>query len=203
MARVTVVAHAQKDQGNCMDCGKPIVKGDPYKWAHPKNMGVAKVHVNCRLRASWLTSSGHLQNIYGAQEGYEDADPQTARDVADALEDVRSVAEVERDAYGQSADNLEQGFGHSTSSSDETRGKSDACDSWEQELQQAIDIATSLADEIDELESEKTKLEDGDYEEGMDEDSAQERIDEIDGEIDDRNNEAIEAGQNAVDSLSL
>ena len=113
-------------------------------------------------RPSELTSSPHLATLYGAQEALSDAladlslDPQdvdesTATDEITALaetfaEGVREAAE----GYRESAQAIEDGFGHSTYVSEELEQKADDLDSWADDFD-CVDAADpSFPDEPDE-----------------------------------------------------
>jgi len=137
----------------CGSCGQPINIGDPYKWvaprAHRAARGVKKVrHTSCpSWKASELTSSQHLATIYAAQE---DAEVELATLSIDSLEDVEGMVERLQeiasafadnlqeavDSYAESADNIEDGFGHETYQSQELRENSEAIEGWMEEAGQ-------------------------------------------------------------------
>jgi hypothetical protein len=136
---------------NCDHCGKPINIGDPYKWiaprAHRAAQGIKRNrHTTCPAwRASQTTSSPHLATIYGAQEAAEDqisaVTADSAEDAADAEENLKGIAEEFAEniqeaveSYAESAQNIEDGFGHETYQSEELREKSEAIESWAEEV---------------------------------------------------------------------
>jgi hypothetical protein len=84
-------------------------------------------------------SSPNLGAIADAQEDFYSATGQ-----AESVEDLRSAAEALAEAirevgeaYTESADNMESGFGQSTYVSDEIREKADGCESWADEIESA------------------------------------------------------------------
>jgi hypothetical protein len=136
---------------SCDHCGKPINIGDPYKWiaprAHRAAQGIKRNrHTTCPAwRPSQTTSSPHLATIYGAQEAAEDqvsaVTANSAEDTADAEEALKGIAEEFAEAvmeasesYGESATNIEDGFGHETYQSEELREKSEAIEGWADEV---------------------------------------------------------------------
>jgi hypothetical protein len=153
VARVTYVksAKGRKDGRNrtCVKCGTEIKPGDSYKW-FSNRIGTYSQRKNfcsnCPVRPSDQTTSPHLQTIYLAQETAEDALAQgSATTLGELAEIVRDYANGVREAaesYGESADNIEDGFGHETTQSQEIREKADECES-------AADTLDSLADDIE------------------------------------------------------
>lgn len=136
---------------NCDHCDKPINIGDPYKWiaprAHRAASGVKRNrHTTCPAwRASQTTSSPHLATIYGAQESAEDqisaVTVGNADEAADAEEALKGIAEEFAEnigeaveSYAESAQNIEDGFGHETYQSEELREKSEAIEGWAEEV---------------------------------------------------------------------
>ena len=132
---------------NCDHCGNPINIGDPYKWIAPRAHRAAKGikrnrHTTCPAwRPSQTTSSHHLATIYGAQEAAEDqisaVTVNSVEDTVGAEEDLKGIAEEfaesvmeASESYGESADAIEDGFGHETYQSEELREKSEAIESW-------------------------------------------------------------------------
>ena len=102
MARVTIVKKAQKAQGNCRKCGKPINAGAPYKWAKPRYGAKVVVCANCQITPS-MTSSSKMVACWGAVE-----DIGEAGDTRSRAEALRSAAETAREVgeeYQESADN--------------------------------------------------------------------------------------------------
>jgi len=54
MARINTVKKAQKAQGSCINCHKPIEKGMPYKWAKPRYRGKLVACESCQIPLSAL-----------------------------------------------------------------------------------------------------------------------------------------------------
>jgi len=156
MARVTYVKSAQGRKNGqprrCYKCGTEIHPGDSYKWFANRIGRYSQRKdfcANCPVRPSDTTTSPHLSALYAAQESAED---QLAAGgelgLADIAQIVREYAEAVREVgegYGESADNIEEGFGHETYQSQEIREKADECDS-------AADTIESAADDIESLE---------------------------------------------------
>lgn len=137
----------------CEACGKPINIGDSYKWVAPRAHRAARGHKRNRhttcpgWKASELTSSPHLASIYAAQETAETdlagIDVSTPEDTTAAVERLCEIAEAFADgimeaseSYGESATNIEDGFGHETYQSEELREKSEAIEGWAEEASQ-------------------------------------------------------------------
>jgi hypothetical protein len=128
MARITNVAKAQKDQGNCDHCHKPINKGDAYFWVALKPSTYSSIkkkrHLGCPTwRPSELTFSPTKSALYAGLEAAEDQLQE-----ASCVDDVRSALEAAADCvrevaqmFEESADNMEDGFGHETEKSTELR----------------------------------------------------------------------------------
>ncbi len=131
----------------CDHCGKPINIGDPYKWiaprAHRAASGVKRNrHTTCPAwRPSQTTSSPHLATIYGAQESAEEQIAAVtvggADETADVEENLKGIAEEFAEnigeaveSYAESAQNIEDGFGHPTYQSEELQEKSEAIAQW-------------------------------------------------------------------------
>jgi hypothetical protein len=208
MARVTYVksAKGRKDgrPRHCTRCRTEIKPGDPYRWFANRigRMSQRKDFcANCQIRPSDQTTSPHLQTIYLAQEGAQDTlDHLDAPTLADIAEAVRGYAEGVREAgesYGESADNIEEGFGHETYQSEEIREKGSACESLADELD-------SAADDIEGLEDPEADEDDfvGDYEGETDDDGKPVDVDEFETFVEDKRQErrdaAIDAAQDAI-----
>lgn len=186
----------------CGKCGKEIKPGDPYKWVKPKSgpYGGTK-RVRCQACPSWrpseLTSSGALSTLYAAQEAA--GDDLAAWD-QESLDDLRSIlealAEGVREAggvYRESAENMEQGFGHETSMSAELTEKADALDGLADEVE-------SAADELEEWDEDAAKGEieaDDSYDWAEDPEGHQEALDQARQEWADAQADVV---SNAIDN---
>ena len=143
MARVHYVKKAQRDQGNCLTCGAPIMAGESYKWAktrtHRGGTGWKKKwcskHYPTRAQ---MTSSPHLATLYQAQDDAADALAECTS-VADMQAAMQAAADGIREAaegYRESAQNMESGFGPPTSMSEELESKADEIESYADDVEQ-------------------------------------------------------------------
>lgn len=162
MARTHYVKAAQKDQGNCRTCGKAIKAGESYKWAKPRTHrgGVGYKVRWCSDHSptrAQLTSSPHLAALYDAEDAANSTISQAGspEDVQQAVEDFAAAVRDEVAAgYAESADNIESGFGHETSTSAELREKAEGYEGWADELE-AFDAQAAYDDamEADDVDS--------------------------------------------------
>lgn len=157
MPRVTFVksARASKNKRTCFTCGTEIKEGDSYRW-FASRIGRSSFRRNYCIthhpRQSHMTSSGHLAQLYGAQENVEDTlagEGWTRDDIAQALRDASETAQEVADGYTESADNIEDGFGHETQMSEEIREKVGYCEDWASTLDSAADDVEQLEDPDD------------------------------------------------------
>lgn len=212
MARVTYVksAKGRKDgrARKCSQCGTEILPGQSYKWFANRIGRYSQRKdfcADCRIRPSMQTTSPHLQTIYAGQENAEDAlaaggNEMTLSDIADA---VRGYAEALREAsesYGESADNMEDGFGHETANSQEIREKADECESIADTVEGAADEIESM----DDPDAEEDEFAD-DYEGETDEDdkpvNADEWAEHVQAKRDERREAAIDAANDALGEM--
>lgn len=215
MARVTYVKSARgKKNGakmTCHNCRREIKPGDAYKW-FANRIGRSSIRKNycstCHIRQSDMTTSPHLQTIYAGQEAADDAlDGLDGRGTLDSLSAImRDCAEAYREAqasYEESADNIEEGFGHETYQSEEIREKAQACESAADELESAADEVENMDDP--DLSDEELK-EDFDYEGETDENDEPVDKDDYDRELhewaeeqrDDRWDAAVEQARDGI-----
>ena len=160
MARINRVGKARKDQGRCAPCGEPILAGQAYKWVKPRayrgGRGIKRSrHIGCPTwRRSELTSSEHLGNLYGADETVEDFIAEaTAPDfegLAAAMDDALSMIDEARSGYEEAADNIEDGFGHSTYISDELRDKAQEVEDFHTTVDEARSEIEAMPNDLDE-----------------------------------------------------
>jgi hypothetical protein len=154
--RTNTVKAARKAQGGCAraGCTKQIQKGDSYYWVKGR-FGPKRVFCAAhRPRASEKTSSDKLSQLYAAQETAEDdlANAAGYGDVAEMLRNAAMEAEEVASGYNESADNVDEHFPGSPQV-DEIREKAEACETWQQALEDA-------AEEIDGLDPEDYEDED-------------------------------------------
>lgn len=146
MPRVVRVAKAQKTQGTCESCSKPIEKGSAYKWVKARYGPKRNRHDACpNWKASELTGSDKLSTIFAAQEAFHEGKPYASpEDYAQALRDAAESIREAAEAYRESAQNMEDGFGHETSTSQELSEKGDEVESWADEIDSAADTVEGL-----------------------------------------------------------
>jgi hypothetical protein len=133
----------------CEKCGTEIEPGMPYKHITPKSGPYGGRQRNrCMPCPTWrpseTTGSQHLAAIYGAQEAAEDSLAEWEADQGvDALSEIlTALAEGLGEAvesYNESADNIEDGFGHETSMSAELREKAESVESAASDIESAAD----------------------------------------------------------------
>lgn len=122
----------------CESCHLEIEVGTSYKWIAPKSgpYGGRKRyrHATCpSWRPSEVTSSNIKSIVYGAQESFSDTlgvlEEGDLDGLVDAVHtfgsDIREAAEAAR----ESAQNIEDGFGHPTYQSEELTERADALES--------------------------------------------------------------------------
>jgi len=130
---------------DCDFCKKPIEIGTPYKHITPKSgpYGGRKRtrHESCPTWQVWEYSSSLSARTAQISFEFENAlsNVETPDDVQSALDDaaasVREIAEEKR----ESASNIEDGFGHPTSASEELEQVADDLDGWADEIE-SVDI---------------------------------------------------------------
>jgi hypothetical protein len=112
MARVNEVKKAAKDQGLCRICGKPINKGDAYRWIKPYRSTKVVACSTCFFRSSHMCT-GKMVTIYEASESLEDAlgswrtydlDDLPWDDFKDAIEEVVDEYEEAAEAMGEAGE---------------------------------------------------------------------------------------------------
>lgn len=154
----------------CEKCGKEIEVGTPYKWIKPKSGpygGHMKVRCGgCPTWHVWDYSSSLSARIaqisYEAGEAFDNSTITTADDVTEILstaaESIRELAEEKR----ESANNIEEGFGHETEKSSELNEIADNLESWADDVENNdVEDAPEENDYVDH-EFEATEDEDGD-----------------------------------------
>lgn len=127
----------------CGKCGKEIMPGEPYKWIAPRSGPYGgRTLYRCGACPNWqLWEYSQSMNARLAEISYDFAGMITSvefpDDVQNALDDVagrvRDLAEEKR----ESASNIEEGFQHATSQSDELNDAAEQLDSWADEIESA------------------------------------------------------------------
>lgn len=141
--RVNRVKRAAKP-GHCEACLEPIEVGQAYNWIKSRYGPKRSRHAACRpFRPSDLTSNDKLSSLYLIQETIEDEvsawgllESTDISDLVAALDQGASDAREVAEAFRESAENLESGFGHPTSQSEELASNGDEVDGWADELEQ-------------------------------------------------------------------
>lgn len=127
----------------CDACGKEIEVGTPYKWIAPKSgpYGGRKRtrHESCPSWNVWDYSnslSAQLARIshdfWEEIEGVASTDDVTSA-LESAAESIKEIATLK----AEGADNIESGFGHETTASEELRQVGEDLDNWAEEITQA------------------------------------------------------------------
>lgn len=155
MPRVHFVEKARKDNPVCK-------KGESYFWW--KNRNGPKKYSLKRPRPSQTTTSGHLANIYAAQEAVEDVgiDPTVGNLAAsietakDAIEAAASTFREEAEEYNQSAENIREYFQYSEKA-DEIEEKAMACDEAADLCENIVDTLQDCLDRLEELSDPPTR----------------------------------------------
>jgi chromosome segregation ATPase len=148
MARIHDVAKAQKDQGNCSGCHKPIRKGKPYSWVKASRFATKfKRHPECKpfpmiemegndKKAMCYQAQADLQNtIQSIGEWPPDnqaSDNEKAKHAKEDLETAfdEAIGQVEEavSMWEESYDNLPEGFqqGDTGQQIEELKGQAEA-----------------------------------------------------------------------------
>lgn len=127
----------------CDKCGKEIEVGQPYKWVAPKSgpYGGSK-RFRCEACPTWhsweLSSSlsARLDQVsWAAWEAFTGNDLGDADDITsiltDAAGEIREIAEEKEEG----AQNIEDGFGHETSQSEELKDIAQQLNEWADEVE--------------------------------------------------------------------
>ncbi len=131
----------------CGACGKPIEVGTPYKHISPKSgpYGGATLrrHEACPTWQVWdYSSSLSARTAQISHQGWESLD--SALDGATDISDIESVLSEIADEIrslseekAEGASNIEDGFGHPTSQSEELQSIADELESWADDVENA------------------------------------------------------------------
>lgn len=130
-------------------CGKTIEVGTPYKWVQPKSSAYGGRkrfrHGDCPSWKSWELSNSLSARIEQALDGeYDENDPESVADhLSSVAENIRSLGQEEV----EKADNMESGFGHPTSMSDQIKEQGESLDSWADDIESKADDARAIESE--------------------------------------------------------
>lgn len=153
MPRVTTVQKARESKKNrrCGKCGVEIKAGDKYLYwgnkvgprSYRKSIRCGKP--SCYPKPSETTANQYASIIMAAQEGFSDSNFTTKEEVAEGVRAVAEAATEIAETMNGNADNMESGFGHATSISDELR---DRAQQWE-DFASELDSAASDIENMD------------------------------------------------------
>lgn len=165
MARITSVKSAGKRKEGraryrCYTCREEITEGQAYLWTQPSRFS-ARInwHQSCtRPPASAMESNDkRAQAMAAFEDGYDalsSIDVSQYSDVDELRDELRSIIEVVaegvRESAGmwrESAENIEDGFGHATYQSDELNERADEYDGIADSVKE---ISYGLSDDRDE-----------------------------------------------------
>ena len=135
---------------DCGKCGKPIELGTSFYIVSlktsPYSSHTMRRHVECgTFKPSELTGSPHRAAVYAAQEDFDatvvkiqsddGGDPDAMlQELKDAATAAAEAAQEAVDSLNESADNIEEGFGHETEQSMECRDRAENLESMIDEL---------------------------------------------------------------------
>lgn len=138
----------------CDHCRKPIEVGTPYKHISPKSGPYGGTqrnrHESCPDWQVWEYSSSLSARIEQIQHDFSErvSEVETADDATELLEgiasDIRELAEEKR----ESASNIEDGFGHPTTASEELNETADTLESWADDIE-STDVEDPVCEECD------------------------------------------------------
>jgi hypothetical protein len=132
-----------KPPETCTACRQPIEVGTPYKWIQPKSgpYGGRRMarHESCPDWNVWDYSnslSAQLARIsYDFSQAIDGAE--SPDDVQSALDDAGTAIEEIAEQKREGASNIEEGFGHATSASEELEEVADQLEEWASEVTSA------------------------------------------------------------------
>ena len=131
------------DPYTCDACGKPIEIGTPYKHITPKSgpYGGSKRtrHESCPSWQVWEYSNSLSAQTARIAYDFSNAidSAEEPDDVQSALDDAASSVEEIAEEKRTGASNIEDGFGHPTSQSEELEQMADDLDQWAEEIKSA------------------------------------------------------------------
>jgi hypothetical protein len=125
----------------CDKCRQEITVGSPYKHISPKSgpYGGRKLVRcgTCPMWNVWEYSSSLGARIAEVQHGFDVSGAESEEEVRDALtEFADAVREIAAEKQ-ESAENMEEGFGHPTSMSEELTEIAESLESWADEVEYA------------------------------------------------------------------
>ena len=129
---------------HCDKCSKEIEVGDPYKWIKPKSGPYGgQMRVRCATCPSWqvweYSSSLYARTAQISNDAWESF-PESAtepEEISDWLSEVADEIESLAQEKEESASNIEDGFGHATSASEELEEVAEQLNSWASDVRDA------------------------------------------------------------------
>jgi hypothetical protein len=134
-----------KPNYKCDSCLREIEVGTPYKHITPKSGpygGTKKTrHESCPTWQVWEYSSSMPARLAQIAHDFEQAieGVESPEDVTSALEDAATAIEEIAEEKRESATNIEEGFGHPTSASEQLEEIADSLGDWATEIEQ-VDV---------------------------------------------------------------
>lgn len=119
----------------CDKCTNTIEVGMPYKWIEPHGRGQMTRCMTCPNWHEWEYSNSTSARIGQIQYEADFEGCESEEDFKGVLESAATSARELAEEKRESAGNIEDGFGHSTSQSDELNELADALDSWADDLE--------------------------------------------------------------------
>ena len=124
----------------CTACQKTIEVGTPYKWIQPKSgpYGGRRMarHEGCPSWQVWDYSSSLSAQLARISHDFNEAvdSAESPDDVQSALDEAAASVEEIVEQKREAASNIEEGFGHATSSSEQLEEIADQLESWASEI---------------------------------------------------------------------
>lgn len=140
---------------SCDKCRKEIEVGQPYKWIAPKSgpYGGRKMF-RCGTCPSWQIweyssslSARLAEVVHNAEEALESCENKDDFESwqTETADSIREIAEEQR----EKASNIEDGFGHETSMSQELNEQGDEIESWADDVESCMDSLDDPEEEVD------------------------------------------------------
>jgi hypothetical protein len=129
----------------CDSCGNEIAIGSPMKHITPKSGpygGTKRTrHESCPTWQVWEYSNSLSARLMQIAHDFEQAieGVESPEDVTSALEDAATAIEEIAEEKREGAQNIEEGFGHPTSASEELEQTADSLSDWATEIEQ-VDV---------------------------------------------------------------
>jgi hypothetical protein len=134
--KIHTIGKAQKDQGECGKCKKPLLAGEPYIWW---TMGFRAKHKNKRCTANFCypapseRETTKVATVYAAQESFEASidGMESPDEIESAVEAVAEAAREVAEEYREAADLWENGNSQLEELAEHYESQADEMESWE------------------------------------------------------------------------